>query len=288
MYKILLDDRFYKNTLQQNEYLQNLLNSIKDFFDAKIIFFEPFYTTKNTIHADTMSRMINKRILDTEKVIKCDLNNVKECTNVYLETNFLFDKMFVGKIEYILSKNPQSIVIIPLIYDKSHKKLPIKEYEKCIYFIGNYNEEVDSNIVQWINNNTLIHVNTPSSDCRFPAKELCDGFNNWRSEILKPKYDGDKISDFTKIGLEVALRNKYIYDSGLTALNKRKAKPDKNGQHPKRQVFRNNKKDVYLSTDFENGGFEVYDKNAHHLGQYKFNGDFEKDPDEDSHPLYLK
>ncbi len=288
MYKILLDDNFYHNSLEQSKYLEKLLKSIKKYFDAEIVFFEPFYTEiKKMINLNAKSKIVNRQILSTEKVIKYNLNEVNMHSDVVLEKNRCFDKLFIGKIEYILSKNPTSIVIIPLIYSKKNRELQFKEYDKRIYFIGNFDEEVLSNISIWIKNNTLIHIDNPNVSCKFPAKEICNGYNDWRSEILKPSYSGDKIADFTKIGFEVALRNNYIYDSNLTALNKRKAKPDRNGNRPKRQVFKTRKKDVYLSTDFENGGFEVYDKHAIHLGQYRFNGEFEKEPNSDSHPLYL-
>ena len=289
MYKILLDDNFYHNSMEQSKYLDRLLKSIKQYFDADIVFFEPFYTeNKKMISLNAKSKFINRQILSTEKVIKYNLNDVNMHSNSVLEKNRGFDNMFIGKIEYIISKHPTSIIIIPLIYSKMNRELQFKEYDKRIYFIGNFDEEVDSNIAAWIKNNRLIHIDNSNINCKFPAKEICNGYNEWRSEILKPSYYGDKIADFTKIGLEVASRNNYVYDSQLTALNKKKSKHDKKGRPPKRQVFKNQKCDIYLSTDFENGGFEVYDKHANHLGQYKFNGDFEKEPDTNSHPLYLK
>lgn len=287
MYKILLDDNFYRNTLAQNEYFNKLIQAIKDYFDAKIIFFEPFYKKNISYNLSFMSQNINRKILETEKAEKCDLNNITTACDVFLE-NMSFNQLFIGKIKYIMNTYPDDILIIPLVYNIKNRELVFRNLEDCIFFIGNYDEEVKSNIANWIVNNDLIHIPKSSFDNKFPAEKLCNGYNKWRSEILQPSYSGDKISDFTKIGLEVAIRNHYIYDAQLTALNKKKAKKDKKGRSPKRQVFVNQSKDVYLSTDFENGGFEVYNKNAVHQGQYKFNGDFEKDPDNNSHPLYLK
>lgn len=287
MYKILLDDNFYKNTLEQNEYLKRLIQTIEDYFDAQIVLFEPFCQSKRTYNLASMEQIVNKRIHKTKKAEKYDLNDVVITSDSSLE-NMEFTSLFIGKINCIMNKNPKDIIIIPLIYSHKNRELSIKSKDNYLFFIGNYDEEVESNIANWINNNTLIHISEPNFTNKFPAKDLCNGFNGWRSEILKPSYGRDKISDFTKIGFEVALRNHYIYDPHLSALNKKKAKKDKNGNHPKRQVFKNKKKDVYLSIDFENGGFEVYDKNARHQGQYKFNGDFEKSSDENSHPLYLE
>ena len=287
MYKILLDDNFYRNTLAQNEYLDKLIQAIKDYFDATIIFFEPFYKRNISYNLSSMSQKINKKLLATEKVEKCDLNNVVNESDPFLES-MSFTQLFIGKIKYIINTYPNDIIIIPLIYSTRNRELIVKNVDDCIFFIGNYDEEVESNIANWIVNNHLIHISDSCFENKFPAAKLCNGYNEWRSEILQPSYSGDKISDFTKIGFEVAIRNHYIYDSQLTALNKKKAKKDKKGRSPKRQVFINQTRDTYLSTDFENGGFEVYNKNAVHQGQYKFNGDFEKEPNDNSHPLFLK
>lgn len=287
MYRILLDDNFYRNTISQNEYFDKLIQAIKVYFDATIIFFEPFYKKNISYNLSYMSQKINQKLLATEKVEKCDLNNVVNVSDTFLE-NMSFTQLFIGKIKYIMSIYPNDIIIIPLIYSNKNRELAIKNVGDCIFFIGNYDEEVESNISTWITNNELIHIPESSFENKFPAENLCNGYNKWRSEILQSSYSGDRISEFTKIGFEVAIRNHYIYDSQLTALNKKRAKKDKNGNSPKRQVFKNQAKDTYLSTDFLHGGFEVYDKNARHQGQFKFNGDFEKEPDDESHPLYLK
>lgn len=287
MYKILLDDNFYRNTLEQNRYLDKLLQAIKNYFDAKIVIFEPFYKKNTSYHLTYLSQNINRKILETEKVEKYDLNNVVGVSDVFLE-NMSFTQLFIGKINYIMNNYPNDILIIPLVYNIKNRELAVKSLEGYIFFIGNYDEEVNSNIADWIFNNELIHIQEPNFDNKFPAKDLCNGYNEWRSEILQSSYSGQKISDFTQIGFEVAIRNHYIYDVKLTALNKRRAKKDKKECSPKRQVFINQARDIYLSTDFLHGGFEVYDKNAVHQGQYKFNGNFEKAPDNNSHPLFLK
>lgn len=288
MNKILIDDKFYRNTLETEEYLDNLLNVIKEYFDAEIIIFEPFYKNNKTYHFTSNIQLINKKIFKTHKSKKYDSNKVIEVTNNLLYDKLLFSEELVKKINYLLLENTEDRIIIPLVYNIQNRRLPIKKYSDRVFIIGNYDEEVESNISDWIENNEVICIPSPTIDNKFPAQDLCGRFDNWRSNILQPNYDGDKISDLSAIGIEVAKRNRYKYDASLTAINKRYAKKDKNGNSPKRQVFQNNKKSVYLSTDFENGGFEVYDKNATHQGQYRFNGNFEKKADENSHKLYLK
>lgn len=287
MYRILLDDRFYRNTIDQGIYLNGLLQIFKTYFDAKIVFFEPFGVPVQSYNIAYNNQQINNKILKTQKVEKFDLSNVKFERDEFLE-KLDFDKLFIGKIKYIINLYPNDNLIIPYIYDKKYRKLASKSYDNLIYFIGNYDEEIESNISYWITNGELINIKFPNEVLKFPAKDLCNRYSLWRSEILKSYSAGEKEALFTNIGLEVAIRNNYLYDSILTAINKKKAKKDKNKKSPKRQVFKSANKEIYLSTDFENGGFEVYDKNARHQGQYKFNGDFEKAPNQDSHPLYLK
>ncbi len=287
MYKILFDDILYKNIIEQSVYFGTLIDIISLYFDAEIVCFLPFGEKQRSNSLAMGLQNINKKIHKTQKQKKYNLNEVNDVSDNELE-QLGFSKNFIGKIYYVKETNPNDVIIVPLAYNKTNRILHTKNTGTYLFYIGNYDEEVESNISKWINSNDLIHVEEPNFNDKFPAMNLCNGYDKWRSEILQPQYTGDKISDFTKIGLEVALRNHYIYDSKLTALNKAKSKRDKNGNAPKRQIFTNRKKDVYLSVDFENGGFEVYDKNAHHQGQFRFNGKFEKAPNDKSHPLYLK
>lgn len=282
MYKILLDDRFYRNSQEQHVYLDNLLNVIQKYFDAEIIYFTPFRTDVNkSYHYAQMSQMLNRRIIQTRKVIKQDLNQVVSATDSTLN-KLGFDDFFIGKIEYLLKTAPNDILIIPLIYDKENRELKLKTYKTRISFIGNYDEEVESNIGQWLQEGIIVQGTYASASHRFPMRDLCNGFNKWRSDLLKSSSEEHRKATFEAVGREVAKRNGYQYDSSLTHINKKKSGGSK------RQVFKSLTSDVYLSTDFENGGFEVYDKGARHQGQYKFNGEFEKEADETSHPLYLK
>lgn len=287
MYKILFDDILYQHIVEQSKYFNALIDIISSYFDAQIVCFIPFGEKQRTNSLAMGLQNINKKIHKTQKQEKYDLNEVSDVADDELE-KLGFSKNFIGKIYYLKEHNPDDIIIVPLAYNKLNRILYTKKTGIYLFYIGNYDEEIESNIANWIACNNIIHIEEPNYNNMFPAKDLCNGYNKWRSEILQPAYSGDKISDFTKIGYEVAIRNHYIYDAQLTALNKKKAKRDKKGYPPKRQIFVNQLKDVYLSTDFENGGFEVYNKNAVHQGQYRFNGDFEKDPDENSHPLYLK
>lgn len=286
MYRILLDDKFYDN--KPNKYLYQLLDVLKKYFDADIVIFEPFTKPVKTYNHSYNGQMINFEILRTHKIQKFNLSDVIPGRDIFFNS-LGFSEIFIGKLNYILNKYPSDFIIIPYVYAQEHRFLRYKNYQDKVFFIGNIDEEIESNIANWIKKDELIHIDTPSFENKFPAFEFCNGFDEWRNGILKSvsSNDDDKISTFQKIALEVATRNKYIYDSYLTALNKNKAKRDKNGNSPKRQIFKTKKLDVYLSTDFMHGGFEVYNKKPTHQGQYKFNGEFEKAPDDNSHQLYL-
>lgn len=289
-YKILIDEKFYQNTKLQTDYLEDLLKVVAGYFDAKIIVFEPFTRPIKSFNKSSNYIKINKAILSTHKIEKWDLDSVIHINGDLSIKNLGFTDEFIDKISYILNKDINNIVIVPLVYSKNHREIQQKYVNDRIFFIGNFDEEVNSNISMWIENNELINLTQPSIDNKFPAAFICNGFDSWRSEILSglSSNEDDKIAIFDKIGLEVAKRNNYTYDTKLTGINKKHAKKDKNGNSPKRQIFSLISKEVYLSTDFLHGGFEVYDNKPNHQGQYRFNGIFEKEPDDKSHPLYLK
>ena len=157
MYKILLDDNFYANTQGQHKYLSGLLDVIQKYFNAKIVYFTPFsFDARQKLHFMQMTQQINKMILHTQKVKKYDLDKVIPVSDDFLQKEYGFDECFIGKLSYLLEAEPDDTLIIPLVYSKEHRKLNCKDYNTRIYFIGNYNEEVRSNIVQWIQENEVI------------------------------------------------------------------------------------------------------------------------------------
>ena len=114
------------------------------------------------------------------------------------------------------------------------------------------------------------------------AKQCIAYFYNLQlSNFLKERHTGDRKALIIKIGDEVASRNGYIKNDYLSMLNSRK-------QRSMRAVYSKLRKSpTYLSLDFESGGFEVFDKNGLHLGQYSFDGARTKVPAPDTHKLYF-
>lgn len=287
MYKILFDDNFYINFTKNEKYMESFRDFIIENTNFDFAFFHPF-VEKNTrtFHVSYRQVKFEQYILNKRRGKKYDLDQVKEISDkTFLELNF--SNIFIGKIFYLKDLIPDINEII-LLYENVYKK--DKKYGKdFIFYINHYAKELNSNIKSWIEHD-LIHINFPDKNTIFPAKDICCyGYEELKKLAIKSFHgDTDKMSKFENIGTEVAYRNHYHYDNKLTQLNKRRAKKDKNGNEPKRKIFVSDAGELfYLSIDFENGGFEVFDKKAKYLGQYRFNCSFEKKSDPKNHILYL-
>lgn len=287
MYKILFDDNFYINFTKNEKYMKEFRDFIIERTNFNFVFFHPF--AENNIKSFHLSyRQVNfeKYILNKRRGKKYDLNQVTEISDpTFTELNF--SKIFIGKMFYLKNLIPEINEII-LLYENAYKK-DRKHDKDFIFYINHYAKELNSNIKFWIEHD-LIHISFPDKNTIFPARDICCyGFEELRSHVLKSfQGDNDKMSKFEDIGTEVAYRNHYHYDNRLTQLNKRKAKKDKRGNEPKRKIFVSDCGETYyLSIDFENGGFEVFDKKAKYLGQYRFNCCLEKMSDPKNHVLYL-
>jgi len=279
MYKILLDDGFYDKVVENRNYLNEVMDFFNNFLNIEYVIFHPFGHSDKTLHQASYAALIDKKILATHRVKKLDYNKVKELSDTDF-VNIEFEDIFIGKIAFVKKMFSNTSLIIPLTLEKHCHD--IKTSKNFIYYINHYSKELDSNITKWIIEDKLIHIQFSSKDNVFPAHSICGGYNDLRTEIIQSfKNDGTKTSQFERIGTEVALRNRFTHDVRLSTINERKSKS-------KRKIFKSlGPYLAYLSIDFENGGFELYDKNAKHLGQYKFNGEFEKDSKGRPHPLYL-
>lgn len=125
-----------------------------------------------------------------------------------------------------------------------------------------------------------LHSVFPQKSSLFPCSDYCTELDQ---EFLRNREIGDRISTIKEYGAEAATRNGYVYDHYLSVLNSKK-------QHNSRIVYRRliGNKESYLSLDLESGGFEVFDHNAVHLGQFSFAGKRDKPPSPQTHKLYLK
>ena len=90
--------------------------------------------------------------------------------------------------------------------------------------------------------------------------------------------ESEKQALFEKMGPVVAMYNLYEKNNNLSQLN--------TTSRAKRIVFEKTLGEkYYLSQDLESGGFEVFDKNYRHLGQYDFSGKQVKKAEPRNHKL---
>jgi hypothetical protein len=98
--------------------------------------------------------------------------------------------------------------------------------------------------------------------------------NDWNSfrNKLRSKAN-EKMSVISQIAKQVATINGYIYDEKISKLNHTK-------EH-KREIYSagENRNKIYLSVDFETGGYEICDFQGKHLGEFWFDGIRSKEED---------
>lgn len=277
---ILFDINNFNDT-KQLKYFNRCLDAINEYFvDTCFIVFKSNFEQMHSPTTAFQRRELRKKIKQKTKSKFITADSLAVMDQQVDLALFDFTQQFQEQINYLSNSYPTDRVIIPLAYCKENRELKCR-YLHNIYFIGNYDEEINSNIAEWSDNDDVLEISAPTSDDLFPARGLCKSFGRWRDEILKSFIVGEKNSSFQCIGREVALRNRYVYDATLSKLNHIRS-------GAKRCIFRSADRQAYLSIDFENGGFEVFDRHARHLGQYKFSGEYEKSASPSNHILYLK
>ena len=117
-------------------------------------------------------------------------------------------------------------------------------------------------------------------DAIFPRASFCSEYNKY---VLKTIKDGhfnqtEKISLYEKVGATVAAYNLYNKNNHLSNLNSTNGKL--------RIVYEKSiGKKYYLSLDLESGGFEVFNRSFHHLGQFSFSCNQVKPSEPQNHKL---
>lgn len=106
------------------------------------------------------------------------------------------------------------------------------------------------------------HTAKPSTHNRFPNSDLCTRYDELQQKAFEEGFD--RVSVIRIFAKEVALRNNYIKDADLTALNS-------SSSHI-RDVYRSEETDVLLCTDVRHGRFEAFNRDGVHLGEYTYSG----------------
>lgn len=106
-----------------------------------------------------------------------------------------------------------------------------------------------------------------------------ENWDTFREELSKKPQD--KIAKISLMAKQVAIINGYDYNQQVSDLNKN------TGQ--RREVYSAGKKRdvIYLSVDFETGGYEVCDYSGTHLGEYWFDGSQTQAAKPNTHSLKL-
>lgn len=100
--------------------------------------------------------------------------------------------------------------------------------------------------------------------------------NVFHEKIMRMK-GNDLFVYACEIGKKICLGNAYVHDEELSRMESKAT-----GQN--RYIYRilnSNKELQYISIDTRHGMFEFHDKNGDHLGEYRFNGEFNSDPESD-------
>lgn len=100
--------------------------------------------------------------------------------------------------------------------------------------------------------------------------------NVFHEKIMRTK--GNNLFVYAcEIGKKICFGNAYIYDDKLSRAESKVTKQN-------RYIYRllNSDKEMqYISIDTRHGMFEFHDKNGEHLGEYRFNGEFNSGPESD-------
>ena len=167
-----------------------------------------------------------------------------------------------------------------------------------IMFLGkdNHNCAVPAVFISGELNAEYIPITDPYLDCSnqltrvlkqkrsyssFPYSHICNELNLYYLACRKKGLDsGAKRALIYEIGFEVAMRNGYKHNAGLSAKNSRVFGKT-------RDIFVCKDEIYYLSLDYESGGFELFNSTRIHLGQFSFSGCQTQPADPLNHKIVL-
>lgn len=295
-YIYLIKEEYQGNELQlglQYQYLEKLINFIDDYIDAYFGYSQYFMDLIITLKQNPWNQYpsywrntLNK--IQRTIMRKLDYNSYISYQDIPMATpNFLMDlpqntskDYFLKYIVYANDVN-QELLLFFSTYNQGFRKPVIFLCRGLIveYFpvYNPYREIHDELRELLISGPGLSHY--PTHDNLFPNVCICCEYNEMIREYRRDRYYFD--ASIIEIGREVALRNNYVESSELSAINSRYS-------HRQRKVFVSlGDNRIYLSLDFESSGFEVFNSNTDHLGQYSFDGRLIRPPSPHDHRLLL-
>jgi hypothetical protein len=148
-----------------------------------------------------------------------------------------------------------------------------------IVFAKHIYKELGSYLAEMFSNGEHIkrdNIVKPSYHNPLPNSDLCKEYSTIRIELIAAGM-GD-ISNYKRIGHEVALRNGYVFNPYLTKINNEAI----------REIFTwQPRPTIHISTDIEHGAFEAFTEKGNHLGEFSYEGKMTQGPSKD-HTIKLK
>ena len=153
---------------------------------------------------------------------------------------------------------------------------PIEVHAESIF------EIITSTYIDLELSNVLLPYLKDVGDCDaiFPRAAFCSKYNDHVLQKIQQQNlnQSDKNALFENVGKVVATYNMYTKNTRLSTINSTRNK--------RRIVYEKCQgKKYYLSLDLESGGFEVFDRQYRHLGQFSFSGIKNKPADPIHHIL---
>ncbi|MBR2948861.1 MAG: hypothetical protein IKC46_03260 [Lachnospiraceae bacterium] len=169
-------------------------------------------------------------------------------------------KKYTNNIWKLMSDGNQEILFF-LGRQNHNWAIVIKEK---LHFVKHVYRELNSYLGELFSEGEVIKqesVIKPTKINPLPNAELCKEYSEIRVAFIE---NGEgTISNFKSLGREVAYRNGYQFNAGLTRINNSAI----------REIYSlGSESKIHLSIDIEHGAVEVCDADGHHMGEFSYEG----------------
>lgn len=273
-------------------YLREIINFIDKYCSKSIMNTDMFYNDiiKTREHPWNQYKYFKTSMQETQKKILRNfsdqyhiVSNESKAKNIAKlmmpDSDESDNTSFLKTINYASKKNFEVVIYLG---ECNHKvKRPLK------FICSGVNYEITA-ICNPMTESCKVHLdflccceklNTlPVLENLFPNADFCIELNReFKSKIGLSGID--RICLIEKTAHQIAVLNHFKYNPDLSKKNSKSMKS-------KRAIFMSGTDIyIYLSVDFESGGFEVFDHKKQHLGQYSFIGTRVKPPSPNTHKL---
>ncbi len=253
--------RNIKNKMQHLiDWTENKIN------DGNISYYQvDFPSEKLTKQTDnTLAEVIERYFLynKTTNFALLSMSNDYDFLHLYFFKKTYLNEIFYGEIPFIRFKDWEIWKKINIDWYKCIEDKEIWKKIKTEFY--NNSKYKDFDWEKW-------QPNKDFPNNLLPFRALSDLFtvDNWQDFREKIKKNApEKISIISKMAKIVATINGYTFEKDISKLNAQKS-----GKIREIYSAGESNHKIYLSADFESGGFEVFSYNATWLGEYSFSGE---------------